>query len=246
MKILELRVRLGEDETAVGIDKRRFGMRWLIFLGGLLVMSLGIVLMIEADLGVAPWDVLHIGLTKQFGLTVGSWSIIAGFCIIMLTSMLTKEWPQLGAFLNMLLVGIFIDIFRIFINTPATTLGQYVMLLSGLIVCGYGIGLYIAPKCGAGPRDSLMIAITEKSGWKVQYVRFVMEIVVLSIGWSLGGPVFIGTIIFSLLIGNVVGFALPQCQRLIDGIIERGIKVENIDKGTLWVNDHDGVSKEVR
>jgi uncharacterized protein len=237
---------LGEDDTAVVIDRRRFGRRWLIFLAGLIVMSLGIVLMIEADLGVAPWDVLHIGLTKQIGLTVGSWSIIIGFCIITITSILNKEWPQLGVFLNMVFVGVFIDIFRIFIDTPATTIGQYVMLLIGVIVCGYGIGLYIAPRCGAGPRDSLMIAITEKSGWKVQHVRLLMEIIVLTIGWSLGGPVFIGTILFSLTIGNIVGFTLPQCQRLVDGMIERGIKIENIDKGTLRVNNHDGISKEVR
>lgn len=209
-------------------------------------MSLGIVLMIEADLGVAPWDVLHIGLTMQLGFTVGTWSILVGFCILTTTSLLTKELPQLGAFINMLLVGIFIDIFRIFIDTPATTIGQYGMLLVGVIVIGYGIGLYIAPKCGAGPRDSLMIAITEKSGWKVQHIRLIMEIFVLTIGWFLGGPVFIGTILFSLTIGNVVGFALPQCQRIVDRIIERGIKVENIDKRTLRVNNHDGVSKEVR
>ncbi|RXI99945.1 YitT family protein [Anaerobacillus alkaliphilus] len=230
----------------MGTNKRILGRRWLIFIVGLLIMSLGIVLMIEANLGVAPWDVLHIGLTKQVGLTVGSWSIIVGFCIISITSLLTKELPKLGAFINMVLVGVFIDIFRLFIETPATTVGQYVMLLVGVIVCGYGIGLYIAPKCGAGPRDSLMIAITELSGWKVQHVRLVMEIIVLIIGWQLGGPVFIGTVIFSLTIGNVVGYTLPQCQTLVDRMIERGIQIENIDKGTLRVNNHDGVSKEAR
>ncbi len=235
-----------EWETTVGIDKQKLVKRWSIFLTGLIVMSLGIVLMIEANLGVAPWDVLHIGLTKQFGLTVGSWSIIMGFCIITVTSLLTKQLPMLGAFINMVLVGAFIDIYRIFIETPATTWGQYVMLLVGVIVCGYGIGLYIAPRCGAGPRDSLMIAITDLSGWKVQHVRFVMEICVLLIGWLLGGPVFIGTVIFSLMIGNVVGYTLPQCQHLVDRMIERGIASENIDKRTLRVNNHDGVSKEAR
>lgn len=227
-------------------DKASVVRRWLIFFVGIIVMSFGIVLMIEADLGVAPWDVLHIGLTNQFGLTVGTWSIVVGFWIIAFTSLLTKAWPQLGAFLNMVFVGVFIDIFRLFIGTPVTIIGQYVMLLVGVVVIGYGIGLYIAPKCGAGPRDSLMIAITEKSAWKVQYVRGLMEIVVLAIGWNLGGPVFIGTILFSLTIGNVVGFTLPQCQRLVDRFIERGMKVENIDKGTIRVNNHDGISKEVR
>lgn len=209
-------------------------------------MSFGIVLMIEADLGVAPWDVFHIGLTKQLGFTVGTWTIVAGFWIIIVASLLMKEWPKLGALINMLLVGIFIDTYRLFIDTPVTTVGQYVMLLVGVIVCGYGIGLYIAPKCGAGPRDSLMIAITEKTGWKVQYVRGIMEFVVLSIGWSLGGPVFIGTILFSLTIGNVVGFTLPQCQRLVDRIIKGGTSIEDFDKRTLRVNNHDGVSKKAR
>lgn len=151
-----------EDETTVRGEKTSVVWRWLIFFGGIIIMSFGIVLMIEADLGAAPWDVLHIGLTKQFGLTVGTWAIIVGFWIVVVTSLLTKEWPQLGSFLNMMFVGIFIDIFRIFIGTPATILGQYVMLLVGVVVCGYGIGLYIAPKCGAGPRDSLMLAITKK------------------------------------------------------------------------------------
>lgn len=73
-----------------------------------------------------------------------------------------------------------------------------------------------------------------------------MEIVVLSIGWSLGGPVFVGTILFSFTIGSVVGFTLPQCQRLVNRIIERGMTVENIDKGTIRVNNYDGISKEVR
>lgn len=73
-----------------------------------------------------------------------------------------------------------------------------------------------------------------------------MEIVVLAIGWKLGGPVFIGTLLFSLTIGSVVGFTLPQCQRFVDRFIERGMKVENIDKGTIRVNNYDGISKEVR
>ncbi|MFP3488649.1 YitT family protein, partial [Staphylococcus sp. SIMBA_130] len=80
-----------------------FWMSWGIFVSGLLVMAFGIALMIRAEAGSAPWDVFHIGLYQQFGLTIGTWSIIIGFVIIGATSLLERSWPKLGAFLNMLL-----------------------------------------------------------------------------------------------------------------------------------------------
>ncbi len=184
-------------------------------------MSFGIVLMIKADIGSAPWDVFHIGLYKQFGLSIGTWSIIAGFFILLLASLLSKAWPQLGAFLNMLLVGIFIDLIMMipFLKTPDSLLEQIMMLVIGIIVIGYGIGLYISAKCGAGPRDSLMLVLTQKTGWKVQYIRGSIEVVVLSLGFLLDGPVFVGTIIFCFSIGPIVGYTLPQCEKLVNKVL---------------------------
>lgn len=197
--------------------------KWSIYFTGLLVMSLGIVLTIKANFGASPWDVLHIGLYNQLGLSIGSWSIIAGFVILALTGLMTKTFPQLGAFLNMLTVGLFIDMYMMipFLQTPSTIFGKIIMLLLGIVISGYGIGLYISARCGAGPRDSLMIALTEKTGWKVQYIRGAMEIVVLTVGWLLGGPVFIGTIIFSFTIGTIVGHTLPQCQGIADSLLNK-------------------------
>jgi uncharacterized membrane protein YczE len=195
--------------------------KWLIFLVGLLVMSFGIVLMIRADIGSAPWDVFHIGLYKQFGLSIGTWSIIAGFFILFATSLLSKSWPQLGAFLNMLLVGIFIDLFMMipFIQTPTSLIEKILMLLIGIIIIGYGIGLYISAKCGAGPRDMLMLELTQRTGWKVQYIRGAIEIVVLTLGFLLDGPIFVGTILFCFSIGPIVGITLPQCEKLVNKIL---------------------------
>ncbi|RBW70439.1 YczE/YyaS/YitT family protein [Bacillus taeanensis] len=225
-----------------------FALRWLVFLIGLLIMAFGIALMIKANIGSAPWDVLHVGLYYQFGLTIGTWSIIIGFFIIGLTTLLTKQRPLFGAFLNMLLVGVFIDFYLLLpiLKTPSSFMGKLVMLLIGIIVIGYGIGLYIAANCGAGPRDSLMLALTEKVGLKVQWVRGIMELVVLFFGWLLGGPVSIGTLIFSFSIGSIVGFTLPQCRTFVNGIFERGVADENINKRPLWLNNHDGISKKAR
>nr|WP_232284503.1 YitT family protein [Bacillus timonensis] len=191
-------------------------LKWFTFFIGLLFLSLGIVIIIKADLGASPWDVLHIGLFKQIGLTIGSWSIIVGFFVLFLSSLLLKRLPQIGAFLNMISVGIFIDMFMMvpYLVTPESFIGKIMMLLVGLIINGYGMGIYISAKVGAGPRDSLMLALTELSKWKVQYIRSGMEIIVLTIGWLLGGPVFVGTLIYCVGIGYIAGFALPQCERM--------------------------------
>ncbi|AGK55036.1 YczE/YyaS/YitT family protein [Bacillus sp. 1NLA3E] len=188
--------------------------RLFIFILGLALMSLGISLQIKASIGASPWDVLHIGLFYQFGLTIGTWSIIVGIFILITASLISKEFPQFGAFLNMVLIGLFIDLYLAlpFFSTPDTTVGKIIMLLSAIIINGYGMGIYISAQFGAGPRDSLMIALTLKTGWKVKYVRAFMEVMVLFVGWLLGGPVFWGTVLFSISIGYIAGFALPQCQ----------------------------------
>lgn len=194
------------------------GARFIVYLTGLLVMSLGIVLLIIADLGATPWDVLHVGLYYQFGLTIGSWSVIVGIVILTVASLILKEFPKMGAFLNMVLIGVFIDLYLLlpFMETPSSLAGKIVMFLCGIIIYCYGMGIYISAQFGAGPRDSLMIALTSRTGWKVGRVRSCMEVIVLIIGWQLGGPVFWGTVIIGLAIGPLAGKALPQCQMITD------------------------------
>ncbi|APH04274.1 YczE/YyaS/YitT family protein [Bacillus weihaiensis] len=190
-------------------------LRWIIFFVGLLIMSLGIVLTIKADLGVSSWDVLHIGLYYQFGLTIGSWTIIMGGLVLLGATILMKKRPQLGAFINMLTIGIFIDMFLFlpFLQTPKSFFGQLIMLVVGVVILGYGMGLYISAKCGAGPRDSLMIALVDKTGKSISSIRGTLEIIVLAVGWLLGGPVFIGTIVTTLSLGYIAGIMIPFCER---------------------------------
>lgn len=203
--------------------KGSVGPRFIIYLLGLLIMSLGIVLLIKADFGAPPWDVFHVGLYYQLGLTIGTWSIIVGIFILTVSALITKEFPQIGAFLNMVLVGLFIDMYFLlpFLQTPETWTGKLLMFFSGLIINAYGMGIYISARFGAGPRDSLMLAIAQKTSWKVQYVRAAIEIAVLVIGWLLSGPVFLGTILFGVLIGPLSGLTLKQTQNLTNSILDK-------------------------
>ncbi|WP_232735784.1 YczE/YyaS/YitT family protein [Alteribacter populi] len=209
-------------------SQNRFIFRWSIYIIGLIIMSIGISFIIKAELGSSPWDVLHIGLTEQFGLTIGSWTIIMGFFTLVTAAFLLKEWPKAGAYLNMILVGVFVDLNLLILQTPPNLPGQATMLVTGIFIMGFGIGLYISPRCGAGPRDSFMLAVSQKTGMTVSRVRGLMEIVVLGAGWYLGGPVFVGTILFCLTIGPITGVCLTACQSWMDRRMERGISVENI------------------
>ncbi|MGE6259514.1 YczE/YyaS/YitT family protein [Heyndrickxia sporothermodurans] len=207
------------------------GVRFLIFCIGLLIMAFGLDLLIIANLGATPWDVLHVGLFTQFGLTIGSWSVIVGFFVLGISALIMKKLPKLGAYLNMLLVGIFMDMILKLLThvTFDTLLGRIVLLIIGIIINAIGMGIYISAQLGAGPRDSFMLAVSSKTGWKVSHVRRGMEVLVLIIGWLCGGPVFVGTIIFCITIGTLVGFSLPLCQKLTDSIM---VKIEKKKRNT--------------
>lgn len=190
--------------------------RWIFYMSGLVIVALGISMTIKGyRLGIGPWDVFHVGLYERFGLTIGTWSILTGFMIIGGTAFVIKELPKIGTWLNMILLGIFIDIFNWLLPDPDTLVPQVIIFVLGVVIMGYGAGAYISTNIGAGPRDSLMLVIVEKSGFSIKRVRTSIEIIVAIGGWLLGGPIGVGTVIIALLIGQLVHFTLPQSKALL-------------------------------
>lgn len=200
---------------------KQFKWRWLFFLTGLLVMSFGVTMTIKGSIiGTGPWDVLHIGLFKQFGLSIGTWSILIGFFIIIATSIYLREWPRIGTWLNMALVGTFIDLFNWLLPETDSFAWAVVYFLVGFVVHGVGCGLYISAELGAGPRDSVMMIIVEKFGGSVRMARAIMEVSAATTGWLLGGPVGFGTVILALGTGYVIQPSLHHFRRKLHGIID--------------------------
>lgn len=190
--------------------------RWTFYLSGLIIVALGISMTIKGyRLGVGPWDVLHVGLYENFGLTIGTWSILTGLVIIGATALVMKELPKIGTWLNMLLLGLFIDVFNWLIPDFELLFAQFIIFVLGIVVMGYGIGVYMSPNVGAGPRDSLMLIFVEKFGFSIKQVRTSIEVIVAICGWILGGPVGIGTVIIAFLIGQFVHYTLPQSKALL-------------------------------
>ncbi|MBM7648641.1 putative membrane protein YczE [Bacillus ectoiniformans] len=201
--------------------RREFIIRWTFFTIGLVILALGVAFTIKGKvMGIGPWDVFHYGLFKQLGLSIGTWSIITGIIIILATWAGTKTPPKAGAVLNMLLLGVFIDLFNALLITPQSFLVQFMFFVIGVIILGFGISLYVSADVGAGPRDSLMLLIVEKTGWSIAFVRNGMEVAVFLLGWLLGGPVGIGTVFIALFLGKIIQMTLPICQKWLKHLIE--------------------------
>jgi len=175
---------------------------------GLAMFGFGIGLMLESGLGVPPWDVLHQGLSVRFGLTVGIWSIIVSGFVLLLWIPL-GERIGVGTVANVIIIGVMIDAASATIPEPETTIIAWVMLLGGVVLIGVASGLYIGAHLGPGPRDGLMTGIANR-GHSIRVTRTVIEIVVLTVGWILGGTFGWGTVVFALLIGPLVHYFLPR------------------------------------
>lgn len=184
--------------------------RYAMFMAGLAVMAFGSMLCIRANVGVSPWDVFHIGLQKTFGLTIGTWSQLVGVAVIVISYLVARIKPGIPMILNMLFFGWFLDLFLWFDFAHVEhLLSRLILFTLGVIIMAIGIGMYISPRLGAGPRDSFMLAFHEKMGWSIQRVRTCIEVGVLFSGWLLGGPVHIGTLLIAVLTGPMIQYTIP-------------------------------------
>lgn len=173
---------------------------WLML--GLFLFGLSIVLIIEAHLGISPWDVLHMGLTSYLPFTFGQIMIGTGLlCVLLAYPMGVK--PSIGTLLNMIFIGIFADVIinQGWVPSYESYVVRLIYLILGVMGCGFATGMYISARMGTGPRDSLMVGLHKLTGWRIGVVRTAIELSVVSLGFLLGGPVGVGTVVFSLCIG---------------------------------------------
>ena len=182
--------------------------RFALLIGGLLLYGLSLRLMIDARIGVAPWEVLHLGLSRVLPLTVGQASIGVGALLLAYTSFGLRERVGLGTLFNVLLIGIFLDVFGPLVPDPVGWPRRAAQFAAGVALLGLATGAYVGAGLGAGPRDGLMLGLNRRYGWPVARIRTVVELVVLLLGALLGGPVGWGTLAFALLVGHSVSFGL--------------------------------------
>jgi len=175
---------------------------------GLVLFGVGIGCMLQSGLGLPPWDVLHQGLAEQFGLSVGTWSIIISFAVLLIWLPLRERYGA-GTLLNAILIGVVIDLTVLVLPEPEAMWLRGLMLAAGIIFIGVASGMYIGANLGPGPRDGLMTAVSRR-GLSIRVTRWGLEVAVLLTGILMGGTFGVGTIAFALFIGPLVQFFLPR------------------------------------
>lgn len=174
---------------------------------GLLLCSLGVVTILNSNLGLSPWDVLNQGLNKTIGITLGEANLLVG-AVVVFVSIFLKQPIGSGTIINFLLVGVFIDMYMYLDVVPKgdVLIKKIAILIIGIMIFSYGCYVYISTGLGCGPRDGLMVVLTKKSKYPLWKIKTCIEIVVLSIGYILGGSVGIGTIVSSICVGPLIQY----------------------------------------
>lgn len=184
----------------------------LVSLGaGLFLFALGIVFFLQAHLGLAPWDVLHQGIAAKTPLSFGAANAVVGVLVLALAWRLGAR-PGFGTLANATLVGAFIQLLQTTHALPDLDGASYParlgFLVIGLASIGIASAFYLGAGLGAGPRDSLMLAVARRAGARVGVARALIELAALAAGIALGGSVGVGTAVFALLVGPVVELSL--------------------------------------
>lgn len=179
---------------------------------GLLIFGVGITLLIESDLGAAPWDVFHTGVTELTGISTGTVIIATGVLLLLLWIPL-REQPGLGTVLNAVLIGLVVDLTEPMVGRPTGLAVRTSMMLGGVVLIAIGSGYYIGAGLGPGPRDGLMTGLARHTvigrRISIRVARTFVELTVLAIGIALGGAIGIGTAVFAFGIGPLVQRFLP-------------------------------------
>jgi uncharacterized membrane protein YczE len=189
------------------IPPDRHARRAVQLLAGLVLYGVTASMLVLAGLGLDPWDVLHQGLSRTFGLGIGTWVVIVSF-IVLLAWWPLRQRLGVGTITNAILVGVVIDVVLALVHPPHALGIRIGVLIAAVLGNGLATGLYIGAGLGPGPRDGLTTGIAAR-GHSIRVVRTTIEVSVLVSGFLLGGKVGVGTLLYALSIGPISHQTIP-------------------------------------
>ncbi len=195
------------------VTGRRLPRRLVQLAVGLVLYGVSIAALVLADLGVMPWDVLHQGLARQLGWSLGT-VIIAVGVLVLLAWIPLRERPGIGTVSNVLVVGLVADAVLAVVDGPSSTAARLALAVGGIVVNALATAAYVGAQLGPGPRDGLMTGLVRRTGRPVGPVRLLIEVSVVASGWLLGGTLGLVTVLYALAIGPLVQLLLPPLSVL--------------------------------
>jgi uncharacterized membrane protein YczE len=191
---------------------RRFARDFFVIQLGFFLFGVSINVIVKASIGLDSWDVFQMALTYHLPITLGESNIVVALLVV-LFDMILKEPLGWGTIANAIFIGIWVDLVGTYVPTvPALIPFQIAYIILGTLIMGFATAIYIGVDAGAGPRDTLMLGISRISKVSVRVARTCIEVTVVVLGWLLGGPVWLGTLIAAFAIGPTVQFAFKVCR----------------------------------
>jgi uncharacterized membrane protein YczE len=175
---------------------------------GLALYGLSMALLVRSGLGVMPWDVLHQGLARHLGGTIGGWSIVVG-ALVLVAWVPLRERPGLGTVSNVVVIGVAVDAALAVLTEPSAMPVRVALAAAGVALNAVATAAYVGARLGPGPRDGLMTGLVRRTGRSVRLVRTGIEVAVVLAGWALGGTLGVVTVLYVLAIGPLVHVLLP-------------------------------------
>jgi uncharacterized membrane protein YczE len=168
-------------------------------------------MLVRSTLGVMPWDVLHQGLSRSSGLSLGTVTVLVGAAVLLAWIPL-RQRPGVGTVSNVLVIGAAVDASLRVLPAVDALPAQVLLALAGVLLNGVSTAAYIGVQLGPGPRDGLMTGLVRRTGSSVRVVRTAIEVTVVALGWLLGGTLGVVTVLYALAIGPIVHVLLPRLQ----------------------------------
>lgn len=208
-------------------------LKYVVYVLGILLLTLGISFTIQSDLGTSPFDALLVGLSINAGLTVGSWEIIIAFILILCNSLLKRQRPEFLGLLTSLITGIGIDMWLFLLHnliTPELWYSKVVCFGIGLIVIGLGTATYLHTNFAPIPVDRLTIILQELTKTNIFFSRTLIYFIFLIIAILLNGPIGVGTLLTVCLGGVILNFFMPFTEKVFGRLLSQSCTLPNYDK----------------
>jgi uncharacterized membrane protein YczE len=183
---------------------------------GLALYGVSMALLVRSSLGVMPWDVLHQGLARQIGWSLGAVTVLVG-ALVLLAWFPLRQRPGLGTVSNVVVIGVAVDAALAVLPEVDALPVRIGLAVGGIVLNAVATAAYIGVHLGPGPRDGLMTGLVRRTGGSVRVVRTAIEVAVVALGWLLGGTLGVVTVAYALLIGPLVHLLLPRLSVALPG-----------------------------